>query len=196
MGDNRNTLSMWLGGVLLALVLILISTRAGGGLNNAALQQRFAPQPTDPNAPPDPSLQLPQVSLPNLPPAVQQVLTSARERLLGGQAVPALTPVSIGPRARVEVREVKRVSDHLQVSGTIANSSDAPLAIPPGAFSFRDSRGIGYATGGSGGATLQPGQSTSFDLGVPVPADRGLTLILNLPPDPPVEQMLVVETTP
>lgn len=196
MSDNRNTLSMWLGGVLLALLLIVISTRAGGGLNSAVLQQRFAPQPTDPNAPTDTSLQLPQVSLPSLPPALQQVLTSARQRLLGGEAVPALTPVASSPRARVEVREVKRVSDHLQISGTIANISSAPLEIPPGAFSFRDSRGISYATGGSGGATLQPNQSTSFDLGVPVPDERGLTLIVNLPPDLPIEQMLLLETTP
>jgi hypothetical protein len=66
--------------------------------------------------------------------------------------------------------------------------------VPPSAFSFRDSAGISYATAGSGGTTLQPGQSTPFDLGVPLPGERGLSLIVSLPPDPPLQQVLVVET--
>ncbi|HNP72007.1 MAG TPA: carotenoid oxygenase family protein [Kouleothrix sp.] len=61
MGESRNTLVIWLGGVLLALLLIVISSRAGGGPNNAALQQRFAPRPTDPNAPTAQPFELPQV---------------------------------------------------------------------------------------------------------------------------------------
>jgi hypothetical protein len=196
MRENRNMLPMWLGGLILALILIAISNRAGGGVNNPALIQRFAPRPTDPNAPTAQPFQLPQVHLPSLPPAVQGVVTSLRDRLAGGEAVPALTPVASGPRARVEVAEIKRASDHLQVRGKIANITDAPLTIPPGAFSFRDSQGITYATAGSGGTTLQPGQSTSFDLGVPLPPNLGLTLILSLPPDQPLEQILVVETKP
>ena len=195
MRDNRSTLPMWLGGLLLALALILISNRAGG-LNNPALIQRFAPRPTDPNAPTVQPYQLPQVSLPNLPPAVQRAVTSLRERLAGGEAIPALTPMVSGPRVRLEVGEVKRTSDHVQVRGKITNITDAPLAIPPGAFSFRDSRGVLYATSGSAGTALQPSQSTSFDLGVPLPLDLGLTLILTLPPDQPLEQILVVETKP
>jgi len=187
---------MWLGGLLLALVLIVISNRAGGGINNPALMQRFAPRPTDPNAPTAQPYQLPRVSLPSLPPGVQRAVTSLRDRLAGGEAIPALTPVANGPRVRVEVGEVKRAGEHLQVRGKIANITDAPLAIPPGAFSFRDSRGVMYATTGSGGTTLQAGQSTSFDLGVPLPPDLGLTLILTLPPDQPLEQVLVVETKP
>ncbi|HRC75797.1 MAG TPA: hypothetical protein PLO33_08960, partial [Kouleothrix sp.] len=67
MGESRNTLVIWLGGVLLALLLIVISSRAGGGPNNAALQQRFAPRPTDPNAPTAQPFELPQVHLPSLP---------------------------------------------------------------------------------------------------------------------------------
>ncbi|KPV50861.1 hypothetical protein SE17_24485 [Kouleothrix aurantiaca] len=196
MGENQNTTLMWLGGVVIALLLIVISTRAGGGLNNPVLIQKFAPRPTDPNAPPDSSFQLPQVNLPSLPPAIQQQVTSLRDRLLGGQAVPALTPVATGPRARVQVGQVKRSGDHLQINGTVTNISSAALTIPPGAFSFRDSRGISYATTTSGGTTLQPNQSTSFDLGVPVSSDRGLTLVLMLPPDPPLEQILVIEAVP
>jgi len=195
MRDNRSTLPMWVGGLLLALALIVISNRAGG-VNNPALIQRFAPRPTDPNAPTAQSYQLPRVSLPNLPPAVQRAVTSLRDRLAGGEAIPALTPVASGPRVRVEVGEVKRTGEHIQVRGKIVNISDAPLAIPPGAFSFRDSRGVMYATVGSGGTTLQAGQSTSFDLGVPLPPDLGLTLILTIAPDQPLEQILVVETKP
>ena len=79
MRDNRNMLPMWLGGLLLALVLIVISNRAGGGINNPALMQRFAPRPTDPNAPTAQPYQLPRVSLPSLPPGVQRAVTSLRE---------------------------------------------------------------------------------------------------------------------
>ncbi len=193
MGDNRNALTMWLGGILLALVLIVISTRAGSGFNNAALSQRFIPRPTDPNAPTSESFQLPQVNLPSLPPALQQQITSLRDRLIGGQAVPALTPIASGPRARVEVTQIKRSGDHVQISGSITNITSAALTIPPGAFTFRDSRGITYATTTSGGTTLQANQSTSFDLGVPVDAAHGLTLILTLPPDAPLQQTLLVE---
>ena len=100
------------------------------------------------------------------------------------------------PPARVQVGQVKRSGDHLQINGTVTNISSAALTIPPGAFSFRDSRGISYATTTSGGTTLQPNQSTSFDLGVPVSSDRGLTLVLMLPPDPPLEQILVIEAVP
>lgn len=196
MRDERNTVPMWIGGLLLALVLIVISNRAGGGLNNPALSQHFAPRPTDPNAPTAQPFELPQVHLPSLPPSVQSVVTSLRDRLAGGEAVPALTPVASGPRARVEVSEIKRASERIQVRGTIANITSAPLAIPPGAFSFRDSRGVSYATEGSGGTTLQAGQSTSFDLGVPIAPKLGLTLIVSLPPDQPLEQTLAVETTP
>ncbi|HNP85105.1 MAG TPA: hypothetical protein PKK78_03140 [Kouleothrix sp.] len=193
MGDNRNALTMWLGGILLALVLIVISTRAGSGFNNAALSQRFIPRPTDPNAPTSESFQLPQVNLPSLPPALQQQITSLRDRLIGGQAVPALTPIASGPRARVEVTQIKRSGDHVQISGSITNITSAVLTIPPGAFTFRDSRGVTYATTTSGGTTLQANQSTSFDLGVPVDAAHGLTLILTLPPDAPLQQTLLVE---
>jgi hypothetical protein len=126
MRDERTNLPMWLGGVLLALVLILISSR-GGGVNNAALSQRFAPQPTDPNAPTAAPFQLPQVHLPSLPPAVQQTIIQLRDRFSGGQAVPALTPIAAGPRVRVEIGEIRRSGDRVQVRGTVTNIGDAPL---------------------------------------------------------------------
>ena len=196
MREDRNPLPMWIGGLLLALVLIVISNRASGGVSNPALIQRFAPKPTDPNAPTAQPFELPQVSLPSLPPALQGVFTGLRDRLAGGHAIPALTPQASGPRVRVEVAQVKRAGERVQVSGKITNITSTTVAIPPGAFSFRDSRGITYATVGSGSTTLQAGQSTSFDLGVPLPPELGLTLILTVPPDQPLEQILVVETKP
>ena len=96
---TRPTLPVWIGGILLALVLILISTR-GGGVNSAVLIRRFAP---DPNAPKAQPFQLPQVSLPHLPEGMQRTLTGLRDKFAGGQAIPALTPVASGPRLRVEV---------------------------------------------------------------------------------------------
>jgi hypothetical protein len=194
MDDSRNKIPMWVGGILLALVLILISNRGSGGLSNPALSQRFAPRPTDANAPTAQPFQLPQVHLPSLPPALQDTLTKLRDRFASGEAVPALTPTASGPRAKVEIGEVRRSGDHVQVRGSVTNISDAPLTIPPGAFAFRDSSGVTYSTSGSGSATLQPNQSTTLDLGVPLPSERGLTLILTIPPDAPLEQVLVVET--
>jgi hypothetical protein len=192
MDDNRNTLPAWLGGLLLALVLILISSRAGG-VYNRALSQRFVPQPTDPNAPTAAPFQLPRVDLPSLPPAVRDTFSQLRDRFAGGAAIPALTPVASGPRVRVEVKEIQRDGDRVQVRGSVTNISDAPITVPPGAFTFRDSAGITYATTGNRNTTLQPGQTTTLDLGLPLPAGRGLTLVVLLPPDPPLLQVLVVE---
>ncbi|MFL5804987.1 MAG: hypothetical protein ACJ8CR_25000 [Roseiflexaceae bacterium] len=191
MRDNRQTLPAWLGGILLGLLLILISTQ-GGGINSEALVRRFAP---DPNAPPPAPFQLPQVSLPSLPEGMQRTLTGLRDRLAGGQTVPALTPVASGPRVRIEVREIKRSGEQVKVSGTVGNISNAPLEIGLSAFSFRDSAGVTYAASGAS-TTLRPGQSTALDLALPLPEGRGLTLVVTLPPDPPIEQVLVVETKP
>jgi hypothetical protein len=191
MRDDRPTFPIWIGGILLALILILISTR-GGGVNTPALTRRFAPDPHAPTAQP---FQLPQISLPGLPEGMRRTLTGLRDRFASGQAVPALTPVASGPRLRVEVREVKRSGQQVTISGAVTNISGAVLAIPLGAFAFRDSAGTTYAASGAG-TTLQPGQSTALDLAVPLPAGRGLTLVVTLPPDPPLEQVLVVETKP
>ena len=195
MYDRDKKIPMWMGGILLAVVLILLSNRGSGGLTNPVLIGRFVPRPTDPGAPTAPAFQLPQVHLPSLPPAMQDTVAKLRDRFAGGQAIPALTPRASGPRVRVEVGEVRRVGDHVQVKGSVVNLSDQSLTIPSGAFAFRDSGGVSYSTTGSAAATLAVGQSTTLDLGVPLPDGRGLTLILNIPPDPPLEQVLVVETT-
>src|SRR5262245_49056921 len=100
---------MWMGGILLALVLILISNRGSGGLTNPVLIGRFVPHPADPSVPTAQAFQLPQVHLPSLPPAVQDTVIKLRDRFAGGGAIPALTPVAAGPRVRVNVEEVRRI---------------------------------------------------------------------------------------
>jgi hypothetical protein len=191
MHDNRPHLPAWIGGVLLALLLILISTR-GGGVNSAVLIHRFAP---DPNAPTAEPYQLPHVDLPSLPESVRKAVASLSDRFAGGQPVPALTPVASGPRLRVEVREVKRSGEQVHVGGTVSNIGGAALELPISAFAFRDSAGLTYTASGSG-TTLQPGQSSALDLNVPLPSGRGLAMVVSLPPDPPLEQILVAETQP
>ncbi len=193
MYDRDKKFPMWLGGILLALVLILVSNRGSGGLANPVLIGRFVPRPTEFGAPTAQPFQLPQVHLPSLPPAVQDSLANLRDRFAGGEGIPALTPVVSGQRVKVDISEVRRVGDQVQLKGSIANISAAPLTIPPGAFSFRDSGGVSYSTAGSAAVTLAAGQSTTLDLGVPLPDGRGLTLILTVPPDPALEQVLVVE---
>ena len=193
MYDRDKKIPMWLGGILLALVLILVSNRGSGGLTNPVLIGRFVPRPTNLGAPTAQTFQLPQVHLPSLPPAVQDSLTKLRDRFAGGEGIPALTPVASGPRVKVEVGEVRRVGDQVQLKGSLVNISNATLTIPPGAFSFRDSGGISYSTAGSVAVTLAAGQTSTLELGVPLPDGRGLTLILNVPPDPPLEQVLIVE---
>src|SRR3954471_12481937 len=142
MYDRDKKIPMWMGGILLALVLILLSNRGSGGLTTPVLIGRFVPRPTELGAPTAQPFELPQVHLPSLPPAMQDTLTKLRDRFAGGQAIPALTPRASGPRVRVDVAEVRRVGDHVQVKGSVANLSDASLSIPSGAFAFRDSGGV------------------------------------------------------
>jgi hypothetical protein len=138
---------------------------------------------------------LPRVTLPELPPDTQQNVSKIREALAGGQTAPALTPVAQGGGVTVTVRDLSRVGDQVSVRGSVRNGRSAPLAIGPEAFGFRDSAGTSYTTQGSGATELQPGQETDFDLSVPLPEGRGLILSLSIPPDPPIEQTLLVEVS-
>jgi hypothetical protein len=191
MGETRGILPVVLAGLLLGLVLIYIGTGGNTGANPVLIQQ-FSPRPTLPGEPTAGSLDLPQVDLPALPPDVQRAVTEIGERIAGELPSPALTPVATSARARVEVREVRRSGGRIRVQGAVANTSGQALTIPPGAFSFRDSDGTSYATSGTASVTLQPGETTTFDLTVPLPPDRGLALILTLPPDLPITQDLFV----
>jgi hypothetical protein len=183
-----------LGGVLVALVLILLGSRLGGVVSpNPVLLKQFEAQAFDPNAPTPAPFQLPQVSLPSLPADVRQGVSDMYNRYTGGDAVPGLTPVATGARLRMEIAQVQRQGEEVRVTGSVSNVSSEPVTVPAEAFAFQDSAGTRYSVQGSGRATLEAGQSTSFDLSVPIPPARGLTLILDLPPDPPLEQVLVAE---
>lgn len=192
MRSNESNMPFLIGGALLALLLFIITTRSGPP-NAAALNQQFAPRPTDPNAPTPAPFQLPQVNLPSLPPELQRQVTGIQEQLAGGGTTPALTPTASDATVRIQVAELRRNGVNIQVRGTIRNISTAPITVPPEAFSFRDSTGTTYSTAGSGSATLAPNQETSFDLTVPLPENHGLTMIVSLPPNPPLEQILLVQ---
>jgi hypothetical protein len=179
-------------GLIVALVLIVLTFQARPP-DTVMLQRQFTPRPPDPREPTLAALELPQVSLPDLPPDMQTTVQDLTKQLAGGQSAPPLTPVAQSTRARVTVTTLRKSGDHLSVSGTVTNIGTDMLTITPEAFLFRDSAGVTYATEGSGAAQLKPGEQTSFDLSVPLPPGRGLALVLTLPPDPPLEQNLIVE---
>jgi hypothetical protein len=186
-GSNRQR-PIWLWGVLLALLLIVLSARGRFPTDNPALQQHFASQPAAAN----PSLALPQLDLSSLPPEIQSVAQNVQRQLGMGQSVPALTPVAQNQRLRVEVSAVQLTADGVRISGTVTNISTTELQVPIQAFELRDSAGILYATSGNAQVRLAPGANTPLDLTIPMPAGRGLMLRLNFPPDPPIEQVLLV----
>lgn len=191
MYQEKQQIPFWLIGVVVAVLLILVGQQISGMGGNQELTKTFEQNPAANPAPP--GFELPKVDLPSLPPEVQQAVQAAQEKLNIGETVPALTPVATGIRVSVNVSAVKRSGGNVQVRGELKNIADQSLDVPATAFSFRDSAGIAYTLGGSGATTVQPGQTAPFDLSVPLPAGRGLTLIVTLPPDPPIQQTLVVE---
>lgn len=189
MSEQRATLTMVALGVLIALALIAFSN-AGGDFGSPELTRHFAAHPPDPA---DPPFDLPRISVPQAPPDLLRALEELQTHLSEGRTVAALTPTATGPRAEVRVSGMHRNGDQIIVSGSVRNVGNRDMTIPPGAFSFRDSRGVRYTTATSGSATLAPGELTTFEFTVPLPPDRGLTLIFDLPPDPPLEQTLALE---
>jgi hypothetical protein len=189
MSEQRTTITMVALGVLIALALIAFGG-AGGGFGSPELTRRFAARPPDPS---DPPFVLPRIGVPQAPPDLLRALEEVRTRLSEGRTAAALTPTAIGPRAEVHVSGMRRNGDQIIVSGSVRNAGNRDLIIPPGAFVFRDSRGVRYTTGTSSSVMLAPGEMTTFEFTVPLPPDRGLTLIFDLPPDPPLEQTLTLE---
>jgi hypothetical protein len=181
---------IWIWGILLALLLILLSTRGRFTPEESALQQQFAPQPTVPGATPAPAL--PQFDLEGVSPGVAETVQDLWQGLAGGGQMPALTPMAENKRLRVEVNAIQRQGNTVQLRGQITNISSAEVAVPLSAFILRDTRGTSYTAAAGRTVQLAPGESTPLDLTVPLPEDRGLTLMLNLPPDPAVEQILLV----
>ncbi|MFQ3630898.1 hypothetical protein [Roseiflexus sp.] len=190
MNDRRSPTFMVALGVLIALALIVIGGGMNSGFGSPQLSRRFAAQPPVPG---DLALNLPRIEAPQAPPDLLRILDDVHKRLSGGQAATALTPTVAGPRIEVRVDDLRRTGDQIVVRGSVRNAGDREVTIPPGAFTFRDSRGVRYATGSSGSATLAPGATTDFEFTVPLPTERGLTLIVDLPPDPPLEQTLLLE---
>ncbi|MCS6840177.1 MAG: hypothetical protein NZ699_04105 [Roseiflexus sp.] len=189
MHDQRSPWLMVALGVAIALTLIAL-----GGMNDGfgspELMRRFAAQPP---APGDLMLNLPRIEALQAPPDLLRALDDLHKRLSGGQAAPALTPTVASPRIEVRVSNLHRNGEQLIVRGSVRNLADQEVTIPPGAFSFRDSRGVRYAAAASAAAALAPGATTDFEFSVPLPEGRGLTLIFDLPPDPPLEQTLLLE---
>jgi hypothetical protein len=183
-----------IGGLLIALVLV--GTFFLNPPNQAALSRQFVARPSSPGMPTLAAIDLPQVRLPELPSDAQTKISDLTDQLAKGQAIPALTPEVEGPHVRVRVRDIRRDGDHVSIRGSVSNIGTAPLQVTPAAFLFRDSTGVSYATEGTGATTLAAGADTPFDLTVPLPEGRGLTLIVDLPPEPPLEQVLVVEIRP
>ena len=193
--NERKQVPFWLFGVLIALVLILIGNQIGSQPNNVELSRAFAPVPTDPNAPTAPSIEFPEVSLPELPPEVQQGVADLRDRLAGGETIPALTPVASSNQLEIDITQIRREGEQVHIQGRVSNIASSSVNIPATAFSFRDSAGTTYGLNGNTITTLEPDQATDIDLSVPLPPDLGLTLIVAVPPDPPIQQILIIETT-
>lgn len=187
--QSQRGLPVWVWGTLIALLLIGLSTRGSFNLSNRALSEHFAAQPTPAGL--DPGFSLPQLDLGALPAELQAAATDLRRRLGLGQGGRPIEPAASTARLRVEVREVAPQEGGLVVRGTVTNASQADVEVPISAFELRDSGGASYIAGGGASATLRPGESTPLELTVPLPPGRGLLLVTNLPPDPPVEQRLL-----
>lgn len=183
---SNSPLPFVIGGLILALLLIVLSTRqiAPG---NPVLRQQFAPRPTDPNVPTPTPFRMPDISA-----ELQERLTTLQQQLASGQTTPALTPIASSVRVQVEAQELNRHGDRVHIRGVITNLTSQPLLIPPDSFRFRDSIGTPYTVAGGSGSVIGPQQASAFDLNLPLPPDRGLTMIFALPPDPPIEQILFV----
>ncbi|MGQ9828307.1 MAG: hypothetical protein ACUVSW_10635 [Roseiflexus sp.] len=189
MSEQRTTILMVSLGVLIALALIAFSN-AGTGFGSPELTRYFAAHPPDPA---DPPFDLPRISMPQAPPDLLHALEELQMRLSDGRTAAALTPTVAGPRVEVRVSGLRRSGDQMIVSGSVRNLGNRDMTIPPSAFVFRDSRGTRYTTEASESVTLTPGEMAAFEFTIPLPPDRGLTLMFDLPPDPPLEQILALE---
>lgn len=190
MTERSRGIPMWAWGAIVALILIGLSSRGGFGVANQALRQQFAVQPTSAGS--VPSFELPQLDIASLPPALQDTARDLLATLSRGGTARPVEPAVESANVRVEVRELRPTANGLQIRGEVTNIGRRELQVPISAFELRDSSGASYLAGGGASATLRPGQSTPLELTVPLPEGRGLLLITSLPPDPPVEQRLIV----
>jgi hypothetical protein len=180
----------WLYGVLAGLLLIVL-VRSCVAPSADTLRGTFAPRPGDPTTA---DLPLPDLSLDSLPAQAQQAQATAVALLNLGQGAAPITPEVEGNGVRIVVDSLRREGEGIQVQGSITNTAGAARTIPAQALLFRDGSGQVYG-GGTGSATLEPGQRAAIDMRVPIPEGSGLTLIFSLPPDPPLEMILLAATT-
>lgn len=176
--------------VIIALGYVLPTNR---GPINPVLVRQFEAQPVDPNAPTPAPWQLPKLNLPELPPELSSRVSELYNQYVGGGSVPALTPVARSNQVRIEIESIRREQDQVRVIGKVSNQGNQPVDLSPGDFTFRDSQGTLYRIKGSGSVTLGVGQGTALDLSAPIPPDRGVSLILTLAPDPPIEMILLAQ---
>jgi len=182
-------LPIWIWGALCAIILIALSTRGRLDSSQEALRLIFAAQPPSverPFTPPRP------FDLASLPVELQQAARDLLALLDTGSAGRPLEPVAETARLRIEIDQLQPVEGGLMVVGTITNRSSSELLVPISAFELRDSSGVSYLAGGGASTRLGPGTSTPLELSITLPPGRGLLLITTLPPDPPVEQRLLV----
>lgn len=177
---------IWLLGFLLAGLLIMVTTRGQVIPDNPELEQTFVRQTANRS-----EVQLPQLSLGNLPADLQQLARDIQQQLGIHGAAPVLEPVAENSRLRIEISEVQTTESGVQVIGEVRNISNVLVEVPVSAFEFTDSYGAVYSAGSNRSARLAPGESTPLDLEVPLPPESGLLLTLRLPPDPPLEQILL-----
>jgi hypothetical protein len=191
MNDRSRGVPIWLWGALVGLILVVLSAR--GNLlapGNSALSQYFAAQPTPVGF--DPNFELPQLDIGSLPAELQTAARELLQTLNAGGAGRPVEPMVESQRLRIAVEELRQVEGGLQIRGQVTNISGAELQVPISAFELCDSAGASYVAGGGASAPLAPGASTPLELTVPLPPGRGLLLVTTLPPDPAVEQRLIV----
>jgi len=166
-----------------------LSTRGRLDSSQEALRLVFAPQPGSVERPFTP----PQLfDLASLPTELQQTARELLVLISNGSAGRPLEPVAETARLRIAIDQLQPVEGGFMVVGTITNRSSGELLVPISAFELRDSSGVSYLAGGGASTRLGPDASTPLELSITLPAGRGLMLITTLPPDPPVEQRLLV----
>ncbi|WP_298820392.1 hypothetical protein [Chloroflexus sp.] len=188
MHDNSPAIPFWIIGLLGAIFLIGISIWMQQ-FRTVELRDQFARQPAPAIALPA----LPQLELQNLGPEAQAVARALWQQITTGNPGQPIEPIASNQRLRIAINALEPTGDGIRIKGTVTNLTNADLIVPISAFELRDSAGESYRAPGSTMASLPPGGSTPLELSVPLPPGRGLLLITNLPPDPPLEQRLLID---
>lgn len=188
MHDDSPPIPFWAIGILGAIALIGISILMQQS-RVMALADYFARQPT----PALPLPALPQLDVQNLAPDAQTAARAIWQQIAAGNRSQPIDPVASSQRVRVAIDGLEPTADGVRIKGTVTNLTNADLLVPISAFELRDSAGESYRSPSSTTANLPPGGSTPLELSVPLPEGRGLLLITHLPPDPPIEQRLLID---